>query len=1342
MKNLKIIYSLIILCLTMTVFAGCSAKLNNFEILSNSIVTNLEYGQELDFSGLQILANFEDGTSKMITYAGNERSFEIDTTAVNNLVADEYDVTITYKGKSVTFQVNVLEARVTDFVIDRGLIATSFAYGVTPDWSKLVVKAVYQDESEVVLTDDEYFINTSNFNSMVAGSYVITIGYTGFSNKTFNVTVLPATITQISLNYQNVDTSLDYAQELDLTSLIVTGIFADSETEVLDNTEYTVDFGGYNSTTSGNYTITISYNGITAQFIVTVASPQIFGFTFDRSGVSEMVGYGTIPNWSALIVKAVYQDETEVVLTTQHYMLNTSSFDQNQAGTYTISIGYSTFATQSFTVTVLQASETGIEIDYTEVETNLRYLDELDLSNLVVTKIFSDYSEVVLQDTEYEVDLGGFSSTTSGSYTITISYNSFSETFEVSVAEPHIIGFSYSRLQIPDQVDYGVTPDFSLLVVEALYINNTSVVLNSNEYFLNTSNFNATVVGIHAITIGYSTFESLSFTVEVLAPTITSISLDLTSVDCSISYNGELDLSNIIVSAIYADNSIVILSSNEYTIDNGGFDSLISGSYDITITYFDNENIFQSFEVTVLEPQVTGFVIDRSAIASTVSYGSEIDWTNLIVKAVYEDESLETLSAEDYTLNYSLFKSTTIGSYNIYVSYLSFTTQSFMVTVISANSYGNTFAYDGDTLVIFQGINYSLGSSVTNLSYIKDGDTNSHYIGTGSLEIDELGIYTINYLSNGVEKSKSIKVVPWISNFGVGDSLALYNNNISSSTSSFISLSDTIYEVGTADNYYFDIALNNNNITSLDYIDYTFAVNVYDSDSESLSGSFASIDDLIVNSEDDSTYGAGFVFSSKYTNSIVRVTIRPKYNDRSPIVLEFILNDGVNVFSNDELKIAYGNLGVQCINIHRTIICELSSNQTNPDGSPLNYNEWLNSRVTYDGNEMTSNATGNVYVRISDSTSNDNLVINGNYQTIDGSNLPLINLKDYGGVNGQCSSLTDSLGNANGVVNSQIAIFRSQVRSSSGLNLSNLQTTEAYNNINNNNVNYNNLIVIGNTTVPETSQGNELLTNSGSYSAIRTSYNDVTTNNCILKNSCIGMFVTGGGTDIYAVNTKIYESWANLIYSYSGNIVSLTNCQLKNAGGSAVWIEDNDASDYELYNPTFIMDNNTIIDNFVSGSEAWFTAYNMASFVATAKANMESGISSYGKTILKTKDYQDDEGNIVSVEKFNFTVVIIEKFDSVDASSSTVCGSFTIGNIVVEENYGNYPSGAEQFLFDSTSEEFLNMVAYYMSESGGSLDQTTAITLSAIYCSNYLEVVTSVPTYGVLHMIAWMYNVA
>lgn len=92
---------------------------------------------------------------------------------------------------------------------------------------------------------------------------------------------------------------------------------------------------------------------------VTVSAPTINGFEADHSGVTKELSQGTALDLSALVVSATLTDGSKQVLSASDYTVDLGGFDQNKAGTYTITVHYGDYPAQTFAVTVTEASAGG-----------------------------------------------------------------------------------------------------------------------------------------------------------------------------------------------------------------------------------------------------------------------------------------------------------------------------------------------------------------------------------------------------------------------------------------------------------------------------------------------------------------------------------------------------------------------------------------------------------------------------------------------------------------------------------------------------------------------------------------------------------------------------------------------------------------------------------------------------------------------------------------------------------------------------------------------------------------------------------------------------------------------
>ena len=366
----------------------------------------------------------------------------------------------------------------------------------------------------------------------------------------------------------------------------------------------------------------------------------------------------------------------------------------------------------------------------------------------------------------------------------------------------------------------------------------------------------------------------------------------------------------------------------------------------------------------------------------------------------------------------------------------------------------------------------------------------------------------------------------------------------------------------------------------------------------------------------------------------LKLVVEPRYQANAMVVtpLEYIftVNDGVNVFNNQQLKQYFADFNVSTINIHASFKAELSTEQKNSDGSPINRRPTLANPIT-----------GNAYQRFSTSIDDDQFTIEGNFMTIDGSELPFSNADSGSGTVGFAQSFE--------IISVQIGVFFYGVTD-----------TSLTNNLNNNQFTMNNLIVKGNTSTPYVDfsgtaeeieiQERLMSRNSGGYTGVMVASGSSNLNNLIIFNTVIAVTNNAFGyktdtmpTYITMDYVKVYNSWANSLYSHGGLGFLLYNSEIGQSGGAAIHMVDTrpavfDESYNKIFdpNPYLYLDPTTIINNWISGEEAWFKAYGMSQVALTLKSGIETGISPTGRSII---NLMTDPVTGLETEKINFILL-------------------------------------------------------------------------------------------------------
>ena len=175
-------------------------------------------------------------------------------------------------------------------------------------------------------------------------------------------------------------------------------------------------------------------------------------------------------------------------------------------------------------------------------------------------------------------------------------------------------------------------------------------------------------------------------------PTLTGITLNTDSVKKAYTHNETLDLSGLVVTANYSNNTSVAVT--KYTADPADGATLsTTGTITVTVTY---EGKTSTFTVTVT-PTLTGITAEYTGTSHVYSFTLRDSLKDhLTVKAQYSDSTSATLEAADYTLSGTL----SAGTSTITVTYQSKTT-TFDVTVTAATLDSIAVAFDQDDETIY-----------------------------------------------------------------------------------------------------------------------------------------------------------------------------------------------------------------------------------------------------------------------------------------------------------------------------------------------------------------------------------------------------------------------------------------------------------------------------------------------------------------------------------------------------------------------------------------------------------------------------------------------------------------
>ena len=571
------------------------------------------------------------------------------------------------------------------------------------------------------------------------------------------------------------------------------------------------------------------------------------------------------------------------------------------------------------------------------------------------------------------------------------------------------------------------------------------------------------------------------------------------------------------------------------------------------------------------------------------------------------------------------------------------------------------FSVEDYTLYLYKGVSYEIGGDAN----VEITDSEAASLESGTLMTFEIGSFDMNLIFDGKEPiTQNVEVVEYINTFARGTSYTSYQSTKDNiGQTNYLNKDVENYQVGVDSPYHFDIVIQNDELETVNLADANLEYTVYDiTDGETLIEDNTQV--FTVNAD------GSLSFVKTNVGKTYRVVVEPKYNflNRNALTFEFELTNGVNAFTHYDLKEYFADLDVNNIVIHSNISVIVESNQLDPSGRLVNF-----------ANVSDNNGvTGDIYTRryTSSDIGNGNLDINliGNYFTIDATNMPYLSVTD--GYTFGILEWTESSGYPCASI--QTAIFKVQDASGDAYNTGVEKEEDEI-------VNFNvkNLRLTGNTStgiIYETDEETgepiieddeaQVIANQGSSSAgfMGRGAVVVSTDNVVITNTNIGIYVTGSFGGIDTNNTYIFDSWANGVFGWRTTSMSLENTTIRQAGGAAICVTDATITDQyapEWMDVTFNFGPNVVVDNYVSGAEGYFIVNNLSTVVPTLKGQLDSSLQSLlGKTVLK--DVVTDEG---TESTFNFVIQFGKEQNNYAYKDKN------IGNIGSEDGWETYIGG-------------------------------------------------------------------
>lgn len=585
-------------------------------------------GQELDLTGMTVTASYDNGDSESIgTY---------DVTGYDKDKVGNQNVTVSFGGFTASFTVTVKAKTVTGIKILSEPAKKEFVEGSTIDVSGLVVQAQYDNDTTAIVTG--YTVNGYDKNTV--GKQTVTISYGGF-DASFEVEVVAKNMIGISLDTSNVKTSLLESESLDARPLIVTAKYDNGTTESIPVKD--CKLSGYNRNQIGVQTVTVAYNGFTAQFDVTVAEKTLIGIKILLAPPKVDYIEGEELDTSGLVVWAQYDNGRG-----KNVLASVKGYDKNKIGTQLVSVEYGGF-TAEYTVTVHPKEITDLSITCLPNKTKYLEGEVLNLNGMIVKASYNNgTTEEVIN---YVVD--EFDNNKIGTQEIEVKYGGKIATFTVEVTQKSLSTINITKK--PDRTNYIVGQELSLdgMELTAYYNNGTTEVVDN----YTVTGYDKDKIGPQTVTVGYENYTT-KLDVTVVDKSVSDIAVMSPPTKTDYIEGQDIELAGLVVTANY-DNGT---SGNVTGYDIIGYDKNKIGEQVVTVEYAGQT---AEFTVNVEAKTLENIMVIRLPFKTEYIEEQELDLTGICVIANYNNGISEEIT--DYEV--SMFDNTKYGMQTIVLTY-------------------------------------------------------------------------------------------------------------------------------------------------------------------------------------------------------------------------------------------------------------------------------------------------------------------------------------------------------------------------------------------------------------------------------------------------------------------------------------------------------------------------------------------------------------------------------------------------------------------------------------------------------------------------------------------------
>ena len=255
---------------------SATKSLDSITLDTSDAPTTFNVGDEFSYDGLSVTAHYDDGSDDIVAPTS--------VSAPDLSTAGQKTVTVSYTEggvtKTATYTVTVNAVSLVSIEVSDPKIA----YYVGDTFVEPTVTATFSNGSTSDVTNSATF---TGYNMSSAGNQTVTVSYTNGTTETTSYSITVTAVAVTSIEVSGYKTSFKVGDTFSFGGTATAHYNNGSTTDVTAS----ASFSGYNMSTAGNQTVTVSYGGQSTTYQITVS---------ESSGGTDTTKYTLITSTSDL----------------------------------------------------------------------------------------------------------------------------------------------------------------------------------------------------------------------------------------------------------------------------------------------------------------------------------------------------------------------------------------------------------------------------------------------------------------------------------------------------------------------------------------------------------------------------------------------------------------------------------------------------------------------------------------------------------------------------------------------------------------------------------------------------------------------------------------------------------------------------------------------------------------------------------------------------------------------------------------------------------------------------------------------------------------------------------